>query len=397
MTNRWLALALLIGVRSTFAFQFGSVSAVSPFLIQELGIDYAALGTLVSLYLLPGIVVSMPSGLAGSRFGERAVAIAGLVLIIVGGLMSAAAETYALAAAGRIVAGIGSVFLNVMLTKMVMDWFAGREMATAMALFLSSWPLGIAAAMVALAPLAEAASLAAVFGATALVGLTGLVAVAALYRPAPGAPPPAKAERPRVNLLAREMWLVSLASISFSFCSATFVALIAFVPLHLVEAGQSATAAAQIASIAPWTYALGVPLGGIWADRSGRAGAIVAAACIAAVVGIALMPVAVAWTAALLAVVGFASALPQSIIKSVLADILRPEARAPGLGFHLTWHYSGLSVLPPVLGALADWAGTPLAAVAGAAVLMAVAGAFYGWTRVGLAKPVAVAPTTRPS
>ena len=159
MTNRWLVLALLIAVRATFAFQFGSVSAVSPFLIRDLVIDYASLGTLVSLYLLPGIVVSMPSGLAGGRFGERTVATAGLVLMIAGGLISAAAETYALAAAGRVVAGIGSVFLNVMLTKMVLDWFAGREMATAMALFLSSWPLGVAAALYTLAPLAEAASL----------------------------------------------------------------------------------------------------------------------------------------------------------------------------------------------------------------------------------------------
>ena len=394
MTNRWLVLALLIGVRTTFAFQFGSVSAVSPFLIQELGIDYASLGTLVSLYILPGIVVSMPSGLAGSRFGERAVATAGLILMIVGGVISAAAETYVVAAAGRVVAGIGAVFLNVMLTKMVMDWFAGREMATAMALFLSSWPLGIAAAMVTLAPLAEAVSLGAVFGATAFLGLAGLVVVAALYRPAPGAIAPARADRRRVRLLPRELWLVSLASISFSFCSATFVTLVAFVPLYLVGVGESAIAAAQIASIAPWTYALGVPLGGLLADRTGRSGAIVAAACIVTVAGIALMPVATAWTAALLAVVGFASALPQSIIKSVLTDVLRPEARAPGLGFHLTWHYSGLSVLPPAVGAFADWTGTPLAAVVGAAVLMAVAGAFYWWTRIGLAEPVAVAPTT---
>jgi len=38
--------------------------------------------------------------------------------------------------AGRLVAGAGVVLLNVQMTKMVADWFAGREIATAMAIFV---------------------------------------------------------------------------------------------------------------------------------------------------------------------------------------------------------------------------------------------------------------------
>ena len=37
---------------------------------------------------------------------------------------------------GRLVSGAGGVIFNVQMTKMVADWFAGQEIATAMAIFL---------------------------------------------------------------------------------------------------------------------------------------------------------------------------------------------------------------------------------------------------------------------
>ena len=43
---------------------------------------------------------------------------------------------------GRVISGVGAVLFNVVLTKMVADWFAGREIVTAMALTAATWPLG---------------------------------------------------------------------------------------------------------------------------------------------------------------------------------------------------------------------------------------------------------------
>src|SRR5439155_18257285 len=44
--------------------------------------------------------------------------------------------------AGRLASGAGGVLLTVQLTKMGTDWFAGKEIATAMAIFVNSWPAG---------------------------------------------------------------------------------------------------------------------------------------------------------------------------------------------------------------------------------------------------------------
>ena len=42
-SNRWLILAVLFLARTSMGFQFQSVASVSPFLIDELAIDYAML------------------------------------------------------------------------------------------------------------------------------------------------------------------------------------------------------------------------------------------------------------------------------------------------------------------------------------------------------------------
>lgn len=47
---------------------------------------------------------------------------------------------------GRVLSGAGAVLLNVLVTKMVTDWFQGRENVLALGILITSWPLGIAIA-----------------------------------------------------------------------------------------------------------------------------------------------------------------------------------------------------------------------------------------------------------
>ena len=63
----------------------------------------------------------------GQRFGAKRVVLAGLVLMAIGGALMGLGSSFAMAAAGRIVSGTGAVLLTVLVSKMVTDWFAGRE------------------------------------------------------------------------------------------------------------------------------------------------------------------------------------------------------------------------------------------------------------------------------
>ena len=72
--GRWLILLVLFIARAAIAFQFQSIPALSPLLVDTLRIDYALLGTLVGLYMLPGVIFSLPGGVLGQRFGDKQIA-----------------------------------------------------------------------------------------------------------------------------------------------------------------------------------------------------------------------------------------------------------------------------------------------------------------------------------
>src|SRR6478609_3790233 len=154
MRNRWGVLALLFFVRGTMAVQFQSVAAVAPLLGAEFGASLADIGILVGLYSVPGIALVLPGGAIGQRFGDKKTVLAGLVLMMAGSCIMAFSSSWSGQISGRLVAGVGSV--RVLMTKMVADWFAGKELSTAMAIFVNSWPIGIAISLLVLPPIGVA-------------------------------------------------------------------------------------------------------------------------------------------------------------------------------------------------------------------------------------------------
>ena len=122
-SQRWLVLAVLFLARTSMGYQFETVGAIGPILIDAWAIDFTWLGTLIGLYMLPGAFVAIPSGLIGQRFGAKRIVLFGLVMMAAGGVLTAT-ESLQLAFAGRLISGIGGVIMNVMMTKMVADWFA---------------------------------------------------------------------------------------------------------------------------------------------------------------------------------------------------------------------------------------------------------------------------------
>ena len=150
MTGRWAALAVVFLARVSMGFQFQSVASLSPFLVDEFGLSHAQVGWLTGLYLLPGGAIALPGGVLGQRLGERRVVLWGLALMAAGGVVTAVSGSFGLACAGRAVAGTGAVLLNVLVAKMVADWFRDREISTAMGVMLSAWPAGIALAVATL-------------------------------------------------------------------------------------------------------------------------------------------------------------------------------------------------------------------------------------------------------
>ena len=62
MHERWAVLAALTFARTVMGFQFETVPALAAPVMQTFGLRYFELGTIVGLYLLPGIAVALPGG-----------------------------------------------------------------------------------------------------------------------------------------------------------------------------------------------------------------------------------------------------------------------------------------------------------------------------------------------
>src|SRR3954451_7855767 len=111
------------------AFQFQSVAAVAPLLGTKFGVSLADIGLLIGLYFTPGVAIALPGSAIGRKFGDKPAVAFGLALMLAGSLAMAVSDAWGWQIAGRLIAGSGGVLLNVLMTKMLTDWFAGREIA----------------------------------------------------------------------------------------------------------------------------------------------------------------------------------------------------------------------------------------------------------------------------
>ena len=378
--NRWGILAVLFAVRATMAFQFQSVAAVAPLLSSEYGVGLADVGVLIGLYFAPGVALALPGGAIGQRFGDKTTVIGALLLMLAGSVAMASAVSWNMQIAGRLVAGAGGVILSVQMTKMLTDWFAGKEIATAMAIFVNSWPAGIAIALLTLPLVGTGYGVAAVHLAVAASAGLGILLIVALYTAptnAVSAPAAAAMGLDRNTALA-----VMAAGLIWGLFNVGFATVFSFGPSMLVERGWSVTAAGSTISIVLWVAAISVPLGGFIADRSGRPELILVVGCIL----FAALMIALPRSGAVIltvAALGLISGQPAGPIMSLPARVLRPQTRAIGMGLFFTIFY-GCMMLGPVLGgACAKWAGTAAAAFDfGAAMILLCPFILWAFNRI---------------
>ena len=373
-------------VRLAMAFQFQSVAAVAPLLGQSFGVGLADIGILIGLYFTPGVALALPGGAIGERFGDKHTVLLALLLMLIGSLAMALSDSWTVQIVGRLVAGGGGVLLNVQMTKMVADWFTGKEIATAMAVFVNSWPAGVAIALLTLPSIGTAYGISAVYFAVAALSGVGFVLLAVGYRsPAQTAVSATASAWPGRHAAVA----VIVAGLIWGLFNVGFAVIFSFGPSMLVERGWSIASAGSTISIVLWLTALSVPSGGLLADRTKRPQTILVAGCVVFAILMIALPRsgAVVWTVVAL---GLVCGQPAGPIMSLPARVLRPETRAIGMGVFYTVYYAAMMLGPVVGGACAKWTGSAGAAFDfGAVAVLACPVLLWGFNRipVGVAKP----------
>jgi MFS family permease len=367
--NRWGVLALLFGARTVMAMQFQAIGAMSPFLIDGYGISLAEIGLLIGLYMSPGLFFALPGSAIGQRFGEKPVVVMALAMMAVGAAWMSVAPNWAMLVAGQVLAGLGGVLINVLLTKMVADWFAGAEITTALAIFINSWPVGIGLGLVVFPLLAAAFGPGAAFALLAALAFGFAVALAGLYKS-----PETKAAMP----LGRR-WPAGTAvkaALAGGMCwgafNGGFAILFGLGTALLVEQGAGPEAAARQTSLLLWAVAVVSPFGGMLVDRTGQRQLVIGAG-LAALAALSALVGVIGASAVLFVTFGVIVGLIAGPIMSLPAVALRPEERIIGMGLFFTVYYLALVAAPAMAGWLVDLSGETSAAFWLAALLQGLA------------------------
>lgn len=368
--QRWFILAVLFVARTAMGFQYQTVASSAPSMLRELHVGFAEIGTLIGLYHISGVVLSLPGGLIIRRLGDKNLCALGLVLMAGGGFIMAHADSYAVAFAGRLASGMGATLFNLVIAKMTADWFARREIVLAMAVILSTWPFGIALGLFIEPRVADAFGWRAVMLLAGTLCVVSLLLVALCYRTPPEEAASPAPEQPLGLPPARILAPVIAAGVMWGSFNAGVVTYFSFVPPFLAEMhGMTMANAGALTSIALWFGMFSIPLGGFMMQRIGWPLVTTVTFCIISSLSLALI-VAGAPPFAACILFGLAIGPPPGVITSLPSRVLSPEQRAAGFGVFYTCHFLLQASGPAVGGWLHDAVGGGASVLFGAAMFL---------------------------
>lgn len=371
----------VLGTALGYVHRLGPASLV-PALVADLGIGYAAAGTLMAAYFWTYMPVQVPLGVLTDRLGARRTMLLSLAVLGAGVAVFPLAQTFAGTLAARLLVGLGCAGFWLPSLRLITEWFPPAERARATGLCSAGGGAGGALALLAFPWLAGAAGWRWAYAATLVPWLAMLVLTLAYIRS------PAVAERstaPAAGAAAAlakvlrtpAMWALSAAAL----CSyAAFVGLVTWLPAFLVERqGAPASAGGLAAALLTGATMVSWPLTGLLVDRLGRRTAIYctsqalgALGCLAVA---ALDPGAGAAPALALALVT-GLALGGMVLPFVaIPDLLPPALVGTAAGVMNTcWLFGGLAA-PMLLGRLLDRTASFSAVFVACAALAAAAAA----------------------
>ena len=362
-------LAAIVLARMAFGLQVQTVATLGPALRHAFALDFAGFGTLVGLYMLPGVALAIPVAFACRRMGDRNALAIGMALMTLGSALSAAAPGVVLFGAGRLISGGGAVAILVFQGKVLSERYSGRAFSLATSLQTGAFPIGVGLAPLVLGPLAAWLGWRSAFTAGAIAAGIPVVLLLATWREI--APARAVGARLRAWPSRREVRLVILAGLVWVFYNAGFANYLAFMPSLMAARHVAGALAASVVPLATWPNLLFVLMGAAVGHRFGNtpvflAGTLCTLAAIVWAVGGGPLPA----TALLFGTLG---AVHGGIIVATGTLATRPENRGVGMAIFYTVYYAGGFVFPALCGHAADLAGGPQGAFIAAAALSTLA------------------------
>ena len=156
MSNyRWVVLFSCFLAFVAYAFSFQSMPPLLSRVAGEFNVSESQVGLLMSIAVVPGIVLALPTGFIVNRYGFRRLGFVSTLLVAAGSLITAFANSFALALLGRFVLGVGGAFIVVGTPTVVSQWFDRKDLGKAMGFYSINMPVATILAFPAAAVLAQ--------------------------------------------------------------------------------------------------------------------------------------------------------------------------------------------------------------------------------------------------
>ncbi len=192
-----------------------------------------------------------------------------------------------------------------------------------MAIFVNSWPAGVAVALLVLPLIGTAWGVSAVHLSVAVLIGCGFVLLAIGYRSSADSVVTSTA---RTRPERKAAIAVIAAGLIWGLFNVSFALIFSFGPSMLVERGWSIASAGSAISIVLWLTVGSVPLGGYLADRTGRPELLLVGGCIVSAMLMLVLPRSGAVISTLVAI-GLVCGNPAGPIMSLPARVLQPATR----------------------------------------------------------------------
>ena len=139
---RWLILAGVWLLYVMFGMSAASLAPLVTVIEVDLGLEHAAMGTILGAWQLVFIVAAVPCGLLLDRYGSRYVFSLGALLITMSLLGRSAAETYSQLLFSVGLFGLGGPIISTGAPKVVAEWFEEHERGIAMGIYITGPGVG---------------------------------------------------------------------------------------------------------------------------------------------------------------------------------------------------------------------------------------------------------------
>lgn len=356
----WLGLGAVYTGFLSVGIIFHFLPPILPVVIRDLGISHGQAGLVMSLFALPGILLSLPGGWLVDRYGERLIGSLGLIVMGGGTVLLGLGSSFTLILLARVLSGVGAMVGVVALQRLVIRLFAGRGLGLPVGISGSAVPVGIIIVLNTAGPLAAAGGWRLVAlragGVTVVVGLVFALVTWLITRGRSLGRAAGQDEAPLTQTGAsfRPIWI---AGVVWFCANGAMTAFMTFAPDHFQGLGFSISARGLFTSIPMWTSAaLGMVTGWLTDRHGGRALFMTLGM---ALMGAALMvlPLSVVSPSLIGLLLGLSLAAVVTPTIALPGALLPASHTGRGYGILATCANLGIFVVPPLAGWSRDVSG----------------------------------------